>query len=325
MEAPPFYVALPAGYRQRALDNGWQLFQDGASFVALRSDPASGEGREAIVARWLQVATRGVAAFTAGETGVELLGDQVWSRADFSYDGDDGPVAGLVMATVVDGNEIAAWAEAPADAFAARMETDFRILIADAVAHLQGRGNLLYSASFATDGTWGAGTTNHTVGRVSNGAYRLEVRAAEGFYWTLAGQRFGDGSYTVRVRQSAGPVDSGYGMIVRAEGDDETFYLLEISSDGYVWIGRCDQGCAQTVTLAGDGWFFSPAVQRGRDVTNTLRVEASGAALVFYVNNTEVGRVGDDTVLVGDIGLFVEALGEPGTVAVFDDFQVWAR
>jgi hypothetical protein len=66
-------------------------------------------------------------------------------------------------------------------------------------------------------------------------------------------------------------------------------------------------------------------VHRGRDVANTLRVEANGPELVFYVNNAEVGRVTDDTLLEGDIGLFVEALGEGGIVAAFDDFQVWAR
>jgi hypothetical protein len=325
VDAPPFDVAVPAGYRVRALDNGWQLFQDGASFVALRSDPARGAGRGAIVARWLEVATRGVAGFAAGETSVDLLGDQVWSRADFNYDGDDGPMAGLVMATIVNGNEIVAWAETPAGEMATRAPADFRVLIGDAVAHMQGRGGLLYAASFTNDGTWGTGTTNNAAGRISNGAYRLEVDAAEGFYWSLAGQRFGDGSYVVTARQTAGPLDSGYGMVLRAEGEQESFYLLEISGDGYVWIGRCDQGCAETVTLVGDGWFFSPAVHRGRDVANTLRVEASDANLAFYVNNVEVGRVADDTLLEGDIGLFVEALGEGGIVVAFDDFQVWAR
>ncbi len=100
------------------------------------------------------------------------------------------------------------------------------------------------------------------------------------------------------------------------------FYLLEISGDGYVWLGRCEGGCETNQTmLVGESWFASEAVRQGLNQTNRLRVEVKGGNMVFYVNDTEVGRATDVTFTSGEAGVLVETLGEGGVVVQFDNFS----
>jgi hypothetical protein len=112
-------------------------------------------------------------------------------------------------------------------------------------------------------------------------------------------------------------------MIFRANPESGDFYLFKISADGYVWIGRY-QGGAEDVTIVGDHWFESAAVQQGLNVTNILQVRAEAANLIFFVNGQEVSRVTDDTFATGEVGLLVQALGQGGVRVAFDNLSVVA-
>ncbi len=183
---------------------------------------------------------------------------------------------------------------------------------------------------FDAAGSWRVGPDVDAEGTIANGVYELYVKAAVGLNWTTAGLQFGAGSYSVEAQQTAGPIDAGYGMLIRVdEGDepdsgnsDDAFYLFEISSDGYVWIGRCENGCATETILVNTYWFESDAVRQGLDQVNTLRVEAEGGNMLFSVNGVEVGRASDYTLTKGDIGLLVETLGAGEVRVQFDNFQV---
>jgi len=185
-------------------------------------------------------------------------------------------------------------------------------------------GSNSYEANFDRSGKWGEGNTADVEGSVRGGVYQFLVKAETGLFWTTAGESFENGIYEVEARPVDGPVDNGYGMIFRADGGTDNFYLFEVSGDGYVWIGYCQSACETEATpLVRDGWFESKAVNKSLNTTNVLRVEADGATLIFVVNGQEVGRTSTAPGQTkGDIGLLVETLGEGGVMVQFDNFRV---
>ncbi|HSM55821.1 MAG TPA: hypothetical protein VK879_06660, partial [Candidatus Sulfomarinibacteraceae bacterium] len=267
-------MAVPSDYAYERLENGWERLSSGDVFLALRTEPASGMGRPAIVARWLEVAGNGVEGFEAGAPQRFALAGAGWSRADFSYESSGAIVRGLLMATIVDSREVVAWVEAPDAGFQQLESNVFLVMLADAVAAAMGgagESGLLYEETFDEEGSWGAGGVEGAAAAVTGGAYNLSVSAEQGFFWATAGQSFADGVFEVDAVQTEGPLDNGYGLLLRASAEQEAFYALEISGDGFVWIGRCEDGCARPTTLVGEGWFYSGAVRQGLDARNRLR------------------------------------------------------
>jgi tetratricopeptide (TPR) repeat protein len=182
---------------------------------------------------------------------------------------------------------------------------------------------LLYEEHFDIIGEWGSGSDADVEGDVENGIFRLHVLAESGVFWSTGGENFNDGIYEVEATQIEGPLDNGYGMMFRVNNETDSFYLFEVSGDGFVWIGLCVDGCETEVTmLVGDGWFQSLAVNQGLNVTNHLRVEAVGGNFTFFVNDQQVGQAFDNRFANGDIGVLVETLGEGGVVVDFDNFRI---
>ncbi|MBE2197135.1 MAG: hypothetical protein IAE79_00900 [Anaerolinea sp.] len=180
-----------------------------------------------------------------------------------------------------------------------------------------------YQERFDEPGSWRVGDDADAVGRVVDGKYEMLVKADTSFIWTTAGKEFGDAAYQVEAVQVEGPLNNGYGMLFRVNDDRDDFYVFEISSDGYVWIGRYRNGGTDEIQpIIGDWWMESAAINQGLNQLNTLRVEAEGANLIFYVNDQEVGRVTDATFSKGDVGLMVETLGVGGVRVQFDNFLV---
>ncbi|MFW6097149.1 MAG: hypothetical protein ACOC9Z_03690 [Chloroflexota bacterium] len=179
-----------------------------------------------------------------------------------------------------------------------------------------------YEETFDDAGQWGTGEDLEASGEVTGGRYEFLVNANLGLFWATAGERRSDGVYQVEATQLEGPLDNGYGMMFRVDSDNDAFYLFEVSGDGYVWIGLCENSCEEEQPLVGNGWVSSEAVNQGLDATNVLRVRAEGGNMIFFVNDQEVGRVTDNTLSRGDIGIMVETLGQGGVLVAFDNFTV---
>jgi hypothetical protein len=184
-------------------------------------------------------------------------------------------------------------------------------------------GPSLYEETFDRVGSWGTGSSAEVQGEVVNGRYEMLVMIDYGLFTATAGELFDDGIYEVTATQLGGPLNNGYGMIIRADRAADAFYAFEISGDGYVWIGWCQDLCrGEAVALVGGDWFASEAVKTGLLETNVLRVAASGPRMTFYVNGIEVGRTSDGRLTQGDIGVMVETLGQRNVSVAFDDFRV---
>lgn len=185
--------------------------------------------------------------------------------------------------------------------------------------------NSPYQERFDEPGKWRFGNDTDAVGQVVDGKYDLLVKADTAFIWTTAGKEFGDATYQVEATQVEGPLNNGYGMLFRVNDDRDDFYVFEMSSDGYVWIGlyrNGGDGDDATEPIIGDWWIESAAINQGLNQLNVLRVEAEGANLIFYINEQEVGRVTNDAFNKGDVGLMVETLGAGGVRVQFDNFLV---
>lgn len=181
---------------------------------------------------------------------------------------------------------------------------------------------LPYLETFDRPGNWIVGEGVTSEGRIVDGHYRMVLEISGESFWTTSGNDFSDGIFEVEAQAVEGIEDNGYGMLLRVDEKKERFYFLKVSSDGYVYIGLCSDSCAEVSALSGGDWFPSPAVHQGFAVTNTLRVEAIGPEMAFYVNGQLVGRVIDDTLQHGDIGLLAETFAPGGLTVVFDNFRV---
>jgi hypothetical protein len=126
-----FTVARPTDFVYQEL-GGWQRFSsDPTTFLALRSQPATLPASE-VLAALVRDAGGDVANFTANAPFRMLLGGAVWDRVDFGYTLSDGRAAwGFIMVKIEDGQEVVAWAEAPADTYNALEQNVFLTMIAD--------------------------------------------------------------------------------------------------------------------------------------------------------------------------------------------------
>ena len=181
--------------------------------------------------------------------------------------------------------------------------------------------DLPYVETFDSAGSWRTGSDTYTEGEVRDGVYDLYIKSDDVSRWSPAGRNFSDGIYEVEATQVEGPLDNGYGMLLRADTDKGDFYLFKVSGDGYVWIGRyVDE--AEDQSIINNHWFESPVVKTGLNQTNKLRVNAESGNLIFFVNDSEVGRVTDNNFKEGDVGLFAQTLGFGGVRVFFDTLAV---
>ena len=184
-------------------------------------------------------------------------------------------------------------------------------------------GQDTFLETFDESGSWRVGDDLDARGEVVDGVYRFSVAADTGIFWTTAGKSFTNGVYSVEATQTKGQLDiAGFGLMLRVDDENDSFYLFEISGDGFAWIGRCLAGCTEETVLLNEWWFDSDAIKQGLGETNTIAVSADSGNLIFSLNNIEVGRVTDTVLSSGDVGLFVETLGSGDIVVEFDNVRV---
>jgi hypothetical protein len=179
-----------------------------------------------------------------------------------------------------------------------------------------------YSETFDEAGTWPVGDDGTATGTIRDGVYEMFVELSGDIFWVTGGRNFANAVYEVAATPVEGTIDNGYGLLFRVDNEENAFYIFKVSSDGYVYIGRCINSCTELTALVDRDWFASDAVQQGLNITNILRVEADGSDMIFYVNDAEVGRATDEELTQGDIGLVAETFSPGGLRVQFDNFSV---
>jgi hypothetical protein len=139
-------------------------------------------------------------------------------------------------------------------------------------------------------------------------------------YSPLTGHAYKDAVVDVDVRHVQGSVNNWMGVLCRHQ-DEETYYLLAISADGYYLILSSVEG--EVEPLAGPE--YSEVIRQGK-AENSLRVRCRGSALSLWVNDELIVTQATDALTEpGEVALFADAVqrGEIAVVA-FDNFVLAA-
>ncbi len=134
----------------------------------------------------------------------------------------------------------------------------------------------------------------------------------------LASKTYTDTMVTVQVRHVQGTVNNWMGVICRQQ-DENNYYLLAISADGFYLILRVEDGIP--TPLAGPE--ISDSIRTGK-ARNDLGVRCVGDALSLWVNNERVSTYLDNTLdKAGGVALFSDAVERGETsVSAFDNFTL---
>lgn len=103
-------------------------------------------------------------------------------------------------------------------------------------------------------------------------------KTGDGFYALLESRKFRDFDLRVTTRQIAGDDDNAYGVVFR-QRDADTYYVFEISGDGYYRLTKVDNNIATNITK----WIKSPVIHQGI-ASNEVRIVGKGDTFIFYVN-----------------------------------------
>jgi serine/threonine-protein kinase len=149
-----------------------------------------------------------------------------------------------------------------------------------------------------------------------DGIFRIWVDEVLSDYWSTAGYDLDDVRLSVSTFKVGGPDDNDFGLICRYR-DDDNFYALLISSDGYAGVMMMQDG--ETSWPEQDGMQTSDAIFEGASV-NEITAECIGDRLALHVNGELVVDVRDATFGSGDVGLMAGTFEEGGVEIHFDDF-----
>ena len=185
------------------------------------------------------------------------------------------------------------------------------------------QGDLLYEDDFRDPGSgWDTWSEDATAGKYVDGEYRLAVYAEDYMAWSYPAddEEFADFAIEADARQVEGSLDSTFGLLVRHQVDEERYYWFQISGDGFYSV---EQKWDNEWILLQE-WEPSDAIKQGLEATNRLRVVCYRDRFIFYVNDTHLIDLVDDTLRSGAIGLAAGAYAEPPVVVHFDNLSVYA-
>jgi hypothetical protein len=139
-------------------------------------------------------------------------------------------------------------------------------------------------------------------------------------YSPLVGHKYSDVVVNVQVRHVQGSVNNWMGVLCRHQ-DEENYYMLAVSADGYYLILSVVDGVATPLT----GPKYSEVIRSGK-AENTLRAQCNGTTFSLWVNDELLTTQSDGTLTeAGTVALFADAVqrGEI-VVAAFDNFVMAA-
>lgn len=177
-------------------------------------------------------------------------------------------------------------------------------------------GEILFEDTFSNPQSgWDVGGDDSTNRSYTDGEYTIQVLPDNYYAWSNPGRSFGDVVISVDARaiQSTGTGD--FGLICRYR-DEENFYALEISEDGYFAIWKAEEGEFYDLVE----WTYSSRIPQTTDV----RVAASctGDLLVLSVDDIILAEVRDNAHLDGDVGLIAGTWDEGDLIMAFDNYVV---
>jgi len=179
-------------------------------------------------------------------------------------------------------------------------------------------GEAMLAQTFDAPDAWEIYSSDNSDLKVVDGVYQIEIDDA-GYIWGQNGLKTEDVIIEVTTNQLSDFDDNGYGIICRADANNngDGYYFL-ISGDGYASIRKGDGADVPALT----DWAESSAINKGQE-TNKIKAVCIGDYLALYVNDKFVVEATDSTFASGFTALTAVA-NEGGSARItFDDLNIW--
>jgi hypothetical protein len=138
-------------------------------------------------------------------------------------------------------------------------------------------------------------------------------------YTTLREPVFDDFKLQVDLTLLDGTEAVSYGVLFRMNDRNE-FYRFDITGDGRFMVEKANADGSWIQYL--DNWKTVDSFEIGKDAWNTLRIDAIGSEISYYVNNALVYSMTDDSLTEGNIGLDIGTFSQTSASAAFDNLIV---
>ncbi len=113
--------------------------------------------------------------------------------------------------------------------------------------------------------------------------------------------------------------DDNWQTVTCRSADDDNYYDLGISADGYYLLDVWVDGSKLNKSL---GPSRSTYIRTGRNVVNTLRVECVGDNLRLFVNGNQIAELTDQNHSRGRVGLSADAFDNSFSEILFDNVRI---
>ena len=182
-------------------------------------------------------------------------------------------------------------------------------------------GAVLFEDDFEVAGSgWPEQSDVEAITGYEDGAYAIDVHVSQLTVWASAGKDFSDVIIETNARTAAGPEDNGFGVICRYQ-DDDNFYFMLVSADGFYGIGTVVEREARFIHGEADIMDYSASLPTDYE-TLDIRATCVGDRLTLAINAEELATATATDFQTGDVGLIARSFLEPGVEVRFDNFKV---
>lgn len=182
-------------------------------------------------------------------------------------------------------------------------------------------GDVLYETDFSASGKWESAEVGSIVVGVEDDAYRIENTTSNQYVRGVYDETFDNTVLVVETTQLSDELDNGYGVVCRADPQDEASgYVFFISGDGYARIFAFEDGSETELA----SWSSNTDINQGQD-SNELIVVCDNSYLALYINGELALEAESDLYSEGAIG-FMAASYVAGTSVniAYDDLRVFS-
>jgi len=183
--------------------------------------------------------------------------------------------------------------------------------------------NTLFQDDFSdTNSGWGYYTNENGSADYESGGFRINVITPNWLIWdTLPDVFQNDVRIEVNATRNGGPDNNILGIICRYQ-EDNSFYFLAMSSDGYAAIVKTIQGEFNIISSDAGQMVKVAAINQGY-ASNHIRADCVGSTLTLYINGIQAVTVTDNDFPEGLVGLEVGTGSTGGADVLFKNFFVY--
>ncbi len=158
---------------------------------------------------------------------------------------------------------------------------------------------------------------------VSNGVLKFAGNGVDDIRYAFFDADFWDATIEVDARQFQGATSAylpAFGIAARSDNSAENFYQFVVTVDGYYAIGLFEDGDWTSIV----DWGPTNLLDDSPGEWNTLKVEASGSVLAFYINGKLAETISDFGFSSGKFGVVAYEGDDPSSPVLveFDNVSI---